>query len=96
MIFKTLDECYEYAYSLLESDGYFNDESSGLSTYLQHHSETVISVMKEKGYDGPLSFEGGYYNERGALYWLFDENRMDRDKAIELTNKWVKSQQEIE
>ncbi|WGE67437.1 hypothetical protein NYR77_10775 [Actinobacillus equuli subsp. haemolyticus] len=96
MIFKTLDDCYNHAYSLLERDGYFNDESSGLFTYLQHHSEAVIRTMKEKGYDGTLDFEGGFYSGQGALYWIFDENRMSRSEARELTAEWVKSQQDKE
>ena len=48
------EQTIERTWFLLDNDGYFNDESSGLgATVLKHHLGQVEAALRTRGYCGP-------------------------------------------
>ncbi len=88
------EEQIERAWSLLNEDGYFNDENSGLgSVVLEHQLDVVEAALRKRGYDGArLAHSGHHYASRGAVYWAYDPDRLTHNEARALTDEWVKRQ----
>ena len=86
------EQTIERTWFLLDNDGYFNDESSGLgATLLEHHLEQVEAALRTRGYRGPALETGAkHYQGRGGVYWIYDPDRVADKEALARTDEWIK------
>jgi hypothetical protein len=68
--------------NLLNKDGCFNDENSGLGSDAVefHHS---------------LEHGGHFYSNYAAVYWLYDPRRMTLSDARRHTDRWVEARRRL-
>lgn len=85
----TTQNCQK-AFDLLQSKGYFNDEMCFGSVVLEKHDKELINFLKEMGYEGNLETRGFFYPEYGAIYWIFDMDKLSEGEAKKITDNWVK------
>lgn len=85
-----IEDCYLKAYKFLKNFGYFNDEQTKLSHQIQHEFPVLQKKMAELGYQGNLDKEAKVYPRIGAIYWVFDKDRLSIYDAIKLTDEHVK------
>ena len=86
------EQTIERTWFLLDNDGYFNDESSGLgATVLKHHLGQVEAALRTRGYCGPALETGAkHYPGRGGVYWVYDPDRRADEEALARTDEWIK------
>ncbi|KGM35322.1 hypothetical protein [Inquilinus limosus] len=82
-------------FDLLAEDAYFNDESCGLGAYyVENHLQEIEEAVRSQGYDGPpLRLAGHHYPTHGAVYWIYDPERLTHEEARRLSDQWVSQAQ---
>ncbi|MDO4728495.1 MAG: hypothetical protein Q4B43_05760 [Bacteroidota bacterium] len=52
------------------------------STAVEHFNQDIIKFLNEEmGYDGNLVSRGDFYPKHGAIYWIFDTNKLSEEEA---------------
>ncbi|ATA91949.1 hypothetical protein CGC56_07095 [Capnocytophaga canimorsus] len=89
--YPTIEICQK-AFDLLQLKGYFNDEMCLGSVVIEHHDRELINFLKEKmGYQGDLVSRGYFYPQHGAVYYIFDINKLSEEEAKRITDEWVEN-----
>lgn len=80
--------------NFLNDKGIISDEDSPSfhSTVMKQWNDNSNKYLKEKGYNGSkLSVHGSFYDNHGAVYVLFDENKHNYKTAKAYMDNHVKT-----
>lgn len=77
----------------LKKDGYFFDEHEGInlgSVLMEQCHDEIERRLRLNGYNGgQLVVTAKYYPTHGAVYALFDSEKIDYDPVYKAMDKWV-------
>jgi len=86
-------EAIKSAYQVFETNGYISDENTSLSsTFYEHKTELLYKEFCKLGYEGKkFTCHGHFYQNYGAVYWVYDSRVMSYKRSRELINQLVES-----
>jgi hypothetical protein len=77
----------------LESDGYFFDEHKGVylgTCLMEKCNDEIEKALRKLGYDGgPLQTTARYHPDPGAVYSIFDSERLDETQVGKRIDGWI-------
>ncbi len=77
--------------SRLEEEGYVNDEQTSLGTQpFKHSIDKIRSDLAELGYDRELQSGGGYFENVGGLWWIYDPEMVSYEEASGISEQYAK------
>ncbi|WP_171553054.1 hypothetical protein [Acinetobacter sp. Ac_5812] len=89
---QTKQNIYNSFKDFEKNGGYLNDGAKGMIDVIQKHTASIEEVYRELGYEGEkLSLGGKNYSSCGAIYWIYDNGRLDSEAAEKTTDEYAKS-----
>jgi hypothetical protein len=84
----------------LEKDGYFFDEHEGInlgSVLMEKCHDEIERRLRSHGYNGGQLFcAAKFYPTHGAVYALFDSEKIDYEPVYKALDKWVDLQEQLQ